>query len=287
MRGQFLTSSVYSFENMRNGNFLYVDKTEYIWKLIEPANAMYFLSRPRRFGKSLTLSTLKAVFQGRKELFKGLALYDKPYDWKPYPVIHLDFSNCDIQTPEELTEYLRCQLEDVARAFNVPLRDSRLSPCFERLIEDVAGDGKVVILIDEYDKPVLNNICSPQASQILQVLKGFYSNIKKTEKLQRFAFLTGVSRFSHVSVFSDLNNLTDISMHERYAAIVGYTQEELEFYFGDRIEKLVEQNNSSKSAMLAKIKVWYNGYRFEENSTTVYNPVSLVRFFDEGGKFNT
>ena len=104
MRGQFLTSSVYSFENMRNGNFLYVDKTEYIWKLIEPANAMYFLSRPRRFGKSLTLSTLKAVFQGRKELFKGLALYDKPYDWKPYPVIHLDFSNCDIQTPEELTE---------------------------------------------------------------------------------------------------------------------------------------------------------------------------------------
>ena len=287
MRGQFLTSSVYSFENMRNGNFLYVDKTEYIWKLIEPANAMYFLSRPRRFGKSLTLSTLKAVFQGRKELFKGLALYDKPYDWKPYPVIHLDFSNCDIQTPEELTEYLRCQLEDVARAFNVPLRDSRLSPCFERLIEDVAGDGKVVILIDEYDKPVLNNICSPQASQILQVLKGFYSNIKKTEKLQRFAFLTGVSRFSHVSVFSDLNNLTDISMHERYAAIVGYTQEELEFYFGDRIEKLVEQNNSSKSAMLAKIKEWYNGYRFEEKSTTVYNPVSLVRFFDEGGKFNT
>ena len=281
-----LTSSVYTFSDLIQGNFLYVDKTEYIWQLIRPAKGQYFLSRPRRFGKSLTVSTLEAVFQGKKELFQGLALYDKPYDWKTYPIIHLDFGNCDAKSPEELTDYLMDLLKTISDKFQKPLQFNQLSSCFEKLIDDIAGDGKVVILIDEYDKPILGNVNNPQVDEILQVLKGFFSNIKKTENKQRFVLLTGVSKFSHVSVFSDLNNLTDITMNRKYATMLGYTQEEVEFYFGDRIEQLVEQTGISREELLQKIKQWYNGYRFEENSPTVYNPVSLAQFFRNKGKFN-
>ncbi len=280
-----LTSSVYTFEKLIDGKFLYVDKTEYIWKLIQPAYAQYFLSRPRRFGKSLTVSTLEAIFQGKKELFKGLALYDKPFDWKPYPIIHLDFANCDAKSPEALTAYLMDMLKTVSIKFNIPLQYEQLSSCFEALIGDIANKEKVVILIDEYDKPILSNMDNPQVNEILQVLKGFFSNIKKTEGMQRFVLLTGVSKFSHVSVFSDLNNLTDITMNEKYATMLGYTQEELEYYFGDRIEQLVEKTGISKEETLAGIKRWYNGYRFEENAQTVYNPVSLAQFFENNGKF--
>ena len=279
-----LTSSVYSFENLINGNFLYVDKTEYIWQLIRPANAMYFLSRPRRFGKSLTLSTLKAVFEGKKELFKGLALYDKPYDWKTHPVIHLDMANCDIQTPEELSEYLNDLLTNIASSFDLNLRGELLTTRFENLISDIAKLGSIVLLVDEYDKPILNNITDPKVKEILQVLKGFYSNIKKAGNDLRFAFITGVSKFCHVSLFSDLNNLTDITMDARYATMLGYTQEELEENFGDRIAALA--GDRSIDEFKDEIKAWYNGYRFHSSSATVYNPVSLAKFFESGGEFN-
>ena len=279
-----ITSSVYNFEDLIQGNFLYVDKTEYIWQLIRPAKEMYFLSRPRRFGKSLTVSTLKAVFEGKKELFKGLAIYDKPYDWKPYPVIHLDFANCDIKTADELVEYLIGQLTNIANSFHLQLRGKQLSVCFENLINDIAVNDNVVIFVDEYDKPILNNIAKQNVNEILSVLKGFYSNIKKTESKLRFAFITGVSKFCHVSLFSDLNNLTDISMDARYAEMFGYTQEELEANFGDRIAALA--CDTDITAYKTKIKEWYNGYRFEEKAKTVYNPVSLAQFFENGGKFN-
>ncbi len=279
-----ITSSVYNFEDLIQGNFLYVDKTEYIWQLIRPAKEMYFLSRPRRFGKSLTVSTLKAVFEGKKELFKGLAIYDKPYDWKPYPVIHLDFANCDIKTADELVEYLIGQLTNIANSFHLQLRGKQLSVCFENLINDIAVNDNVVIFVDEYDKPILNNIAKQNVNEILSVLKGFYSNIKKTESKLRFAFITGVSKFCHVSLFSDLNNLTDISMDARYAAMFGYTQDELEANFGDRISALA--GDTDINAYKTKIKEWYNGYRFEEKAKTVYNPVSLAQFFENGGKFN-
>ena len=279
-----LTSSVSSFEDLVQGNFLYVDKTEYIWQLIRPAKAMYFLSRPRRFGKSLTLSTLKAVFAGKKELFEGLALYDKPYDWKPHPVIHLDMANCDIQTPEELSEYLNDLLTNIASSFDLNLRGELLTTRFENLISDIAKLGSIVLLVDEYDKPILNNITDPKVKEILQVLKGFYSNIKKAGNELRFAFITGVSKFCHVSLFSDLNNLTDITMDARYATMLGYTQEELIENFGDRITALA--GDRSIDEFEAEIKAWYNGYRFEESAKTVYNPVSLAKFFETGGKFN-
>ena len=281
-----LTSSVYSFEKLRNEGYLYVDKTEFIWNLINPAGESYFLSRPRRFGKSLTISTLKAVFEGKKELFKELAIYDKSYDWKPYPVIHLDMANCDIQTPDDLVKYLQDMLENIAVSFNLQLRGETLTGRFENLIMDIAKQGQVVILLDEYDKPILNNIVNPRVKDILQVLKGFYSNIKKTEKVLRFAFITGVSKFCHVSLFSDLNNLTDITMDYNYAAMLGYTQEELETYFTDWIALASKQLKMPQEQLLPKIKAWYDGYRFHEDAPRVYNPVSLAEFFTRRFEFN-
>ena len=175
-----LTSSVYSFENLIKGNFLYIDKTEYIWQLIRPANAMYFLSRPRRFGKSLTISTLKAVFEGKKELFKGLAIYDKPYDWKPYPVIHLDMAGCDVHTEEDLRDYLARMMSRLAKQHKVTVNIQRtqLSSSFSDLIEEIAKDTPAVILLDEYDKPILENISNPKVLQIRDTLADFYSAIK-------------------------------------------------------------------------------------------------------------
>ena len=214
-----ITSYVYNFEELIRGNFLYVDKTEYIWQLIRPSSAGYFLSRPRRFGKSLTLSTLKAVFEGKKELFKGLAIYDKPYDWKPYPVVHLNFGNCDAQTPEELRSYLASVLKEAAknRYENIlaDIQPDNLAVSFEILLNAASRQGNVVVLIDEYDKPILNTLSLPESQDCLKVLKGFYSTVKKCESILRFAFITGVSKFSHVSLFSDLNNLTDITMEKQ------------------------------------------------------------------------
>ena len=279
-----LTSYVYNFEELIQGNFLYVDKTEYIWQLIRPSCAGYFLSRPRRFGKSLTVSTLKAVFEGKKELFKGLDIYDKPYGWKPYPVIHLDWNGWAVDTLEDLLQSMKDIVGSVARKYDLQLAGENPQVQFRELIEKLAQKEKVVLLIDEYDKPILNNISKPWSKEILDTLKGFYSVIKACENLERFVFVTGVSKFCHVSLFSDLNNLTDISMDARYATMFGYTQEELETNFGDRISALAgEQDiNTYKD----KIKEWYNGYRFEENAKTVYNPVSLAQFFENGGKFN-
>eukprot|EP00828_Plagiopyla_frontata_P035555 TRINITY_DN4698_c0_g2_i1.p1 TRINITY_DN4698_c0_g2~~TRINITY_DN4698_c0_g2_i1.p1 ORF type:complete len:243 (-),score=24.24 TRINITY_DN4698_c0_g2_i1:46-774(-) len=218
-----LTSSVYTFEDLIEGNFLYVDKTEYLWRLIQPAKGIYFLARPRRFGKSLTLSTLKAVFQCKKDLFKGLALESKPYDWKEYPVIHLDFGNCDSFDADHLRQYLIETVDAIARTYNITLIRSGISGRFTELIETMATSCKVVILVDEYDKPILDNAVNSQMESIRQVLENFYSVIKATEPYQRFVLLTGVSKFSKVSVFSKLNNLTDISMRADYATMLGYT----------------------------------------------------------------
>ena len=281
-----ITASVYSFENLIRGNFLYVDKTEYIWQLIEPASAMYFLSRPRRFGKSLTVSTLKAVFEGKKELFKGLALYDKPYDWKIHPVIHLSFGDYNVTSDamKELPDYLTEKIKRIAAEYGMEVSGSTPALCFGDLIDQLAKKNKVVILVDEYDKPILDNITNPEIANIQRCLKGFYSVLKDRNDKERFLFVTGVSKFSHVSFFSDLNNLTDITMDARYATMFGYTQEELEANFGDRIEAVGGEQDLE--SFKSKIKEWYNGYRFHKNAKTVYNPVSFAKFLESGGEFN-
>ena len=281
---QDITNSVYSFEDLIQGNFLYVDKTEYIWQLIRPARGSYFLSRPRRFGKSLTVSTLKAVFEGRKELFEGLALYDKPYDWKKYPVIHLDWNGWAMDSLEDFRQSMKDIVCNIAGKYGLRLTGENPQVQFRELIEKLAATEKVVLLIDEYDKPILNNVSKPWCKEILESLKGFYSVVKACENLERFVFITGVSKFCHVSIFSDLNNLTDITMDARYATMLGYTQEELEKYFSDRIEALAGDRDIE--IFKAKIKDWYNGYRFHKDSKTVYNPVSLALFFENSGEFN-
>ena len=282
-----LTSSVYSFESLIQGGFLYVDKTEYIWRLIRPAKEMYFLSRPRRFGKSLTISTLKAVFEGKKELFKGLALYDKPYDWKVHPIIHLDMNGRDFSTLEKMEERFRQMLREQAAVNGVTLKAGASDTMFHELIKtlhDKGGD--VVLLLDEYDKPILSNISKENRSEFLEALKVFYSVIKEKSGMLRLAFITGVSKFCHVSLFSDLNNLTDITMDARYATMFGYTQGEFESNFAEQIAFAEKKQPLSRKDFLEKIRTWYDGYRFEESAEPVYNPVSLAKFFESGGKFN-
>ena len=281
-----LTDSVYAFADLRQGKYLYVDKTEYVWKLVRSYKGIYFLSRPRWFGKSLMVSTLKAIFEGRKELFDGLAISKKEYDWKPYPVIHFDMGNCSAKTPQALERFIEDRLCDVAAEHNVTLRGQSYATRFESLISALSKRGKVVILIDEYDKPILNNVTNPEADAILGVLKGFYSTIKTCEDLERFVFITGVTKFCHVSLFSDLNNLTDITMRSDYATMFGYTQSELEHYFSDRIEATAQTQKVSVEELKRKLKAWYDGYCFEETSETVYNPVSIAKFFENDGKFD-
>ncbi len=285
MEKKTLTSSVYTFEKLRAAGYQYVDKTNYLWKLIQADGGMYFLSRPRRFGKSLTVSTLKAIFEGKKELFKGLAIYDKPYEWKKYPVIHLDNANCAVRTPKELEDFLHACIENIARTYGLALRGESLSTSFEFLVDDLANTAPVVILVDEYDKPILSNITNPEVREILAVLKGFYSTIKKCEGKLRFAFVTGVTKFCHVSLFSDLNNLTDITMNADYATMLGYTQQEFEQNFAEWIADTEAKQELPHDEYLSKIKDWYDGYRFEEGAESVYNPVSLANFFTNNGKF--
>ncbi len=281
-----LTSSVYTFEDLRKDDFLYIDKTEFIWSLVGQGKAMYFMSRPRRFGKSLTVSTLKAVFQGRKDLFQGLAIEKKEYDWKPYPVIHLDMGNCNAKTPEEVDNFLYDTLAGIADEFHIKLRGQSNAKRFEFLIEDVAASDQVVILVDEYDKPILNTLMTPNAETCRDVLKGFYSSIKTCEPMERFVFVTGVSKFCHVSLFSELNNLTDITMNRDYATMFGYTQEEFETYFAKRIDLACKQRNVSRDQLLPEIKTWYDGFRFHAEAEPVYNPVSLAQFFTNDAEFN-
>jgi Predicted AAA-ATPase/PD-(D/E)XK nuclease superfamily len=280
-----LSASVYTFETLIKGNYRYIDKTEYMWKLLEQPLGIYFLSRPRRFGKSLTISTLKAVFQNKKHLFKGLALENKPYDWQEYPVIHLDLGGCDASSAENLTQYLIEILAHIAERHEVILTRTGLPSRFMELIEKMSIKGKVVILIDEYDKPILENITKSEIESIRDVLDGFYAVIKTTEPYQRFVFMTGVSKFSKVSVFSKLNNMTDITMDSRYATMFGYTQQELENELSDEVDNVAHILNIERDLLLDKIKLWYNGYRFHQYAETVYNPTSIAKFFESGGEF--
>lgn len=278
---QELTSYASTFEDLRNGNLLYIDKTEYLWKLIRPYTAGYFFARPRRFGKSLTLTTLKAIFEGKQTLFDGLAIAQKNYDWKPYPIIHLDLSTCDATSPRELKKFLirllahQCNLHKI----HIPLDEEVLSATFFDVITAVAESSRAVLLIDEYDKPILNNIENPELEEILSVLKGFYSAIKSCNDKIRFLFITGVSKFSQVSMFSGFNTPMDITMNWDYATMLGYTQNEVETYFAPYIQQACEKTGMTRKELLENIKTWYDGYCFAVNAESVYNPVSLIKFF--------
>ena len=276
-----LTTSVSTFGKLIEGGFLYVDKTGGIVNLIRPAAAQYFLSRPRRFGKSLLISTLRAIFEGRRELFDGLAIAATDYEWQPHPVIHLDLGASQAGTVEELNQSLDYLLQDNAEVHGLSLRRQGLAARFAELVITLGRENKVAILVDEYDKPLLGHLGKSSAAEIQGVLKSFYSVIKSTEAHQRLVLLTGVSKFSRVSVFSDLNNLTDLTMSRSAATLLGYTQAELEANFSDYIERLAAREGVSVEETIANLRDWYNGYRFEESAETVYNPVSVMKCFQE------
>ena len=289
--GQKITTSYSSFETIRKEGYLYVDKTAYLYRLVTGSD-MYFLSRPRRFGKSLTVSTLEAVFQGRRELFKGLAIDALDYDWKKYPIIHIDFGDCPFDTPKELDSWLCDLVLRIAKGNGVVVEGMRNSAVlFANLLEALSSrEGKVVVLVDEYDKVLSDNVFSPEVEKLRQVLGNFYQVIKTKGALLRFVFITGVTKYARLSVFSKMNNLKDLSMSPVYGTMLGYTQKELEENFAGYIEQGVKDTGMGREAYLAKVREMYDGYRFAPGCETVYNPVSVGSFFDgsDGGgvRFN-
>jgi len=265
-------------------DYIYVDKTQFIHEMISTGKT-YFLSRPRRFGKSLLISTLEEIFKGNKKLFKGLYIHDKWPLKNKHPVIHLDFGSRTSTTPEELKLSLNKFLNNTATENNIELEDLNLiNDKFEELIKKLyeKTGKKVVVLIDEYDKPIIDNISSIQvAKQNRALLNGFYQVLKSSDKYLRFIFLTGVTKFSKTSIFSGLNNLTDITLNPNFSNICGYTQKELEDCFEDYIDKLSNEKDINREKLLYSIKEWYNGYSWDGKSR-LYNPYSILNLFTAG-----
>lgn len=286
---------IQDFEDLQRNGYAYVDKTNFVYKLADEGK-YYFLSRPRRFGKSLFLSTLEAYFQGKKELFEGLAIYDLETEWKKYPIFHIDLNTANFREKDSLYMVLNDYLTTWESKYGTRESEATLALRFKGVIARAAekeGCG-VVILIDEYDKPILQTLRDQelQAEHRAQ-LKAFYSVLKTQDRYIKFAFLTGVTKFGKVSVFSDLNNLTDISMDHRYISICGMTEKELLTNFKEGISELAEANGDSETETIAKISMRYAGYHFEENSEEIYNPFSVLntlansRYDDYWFKANT
>ncbi|MBU6340480.1 MAG: AAA family ATPase [Bacteroidetes bacterium] len=268
------------FRKIIENGFLYVDKTAYLYNLAcNPGT--YFLSRPRRFGKSITIATFQELFSGSRELFEGLWIYDK-WDWnRKNPVLRISFTSISFQSIG-LVEAIEQELRQIASKHHLNIQTQGIGSQFKELLSQLASNGKVVVLIDEYDAPIIHylGIDLEKAIQNREILKEMYSVLKDMDPLLEFVFITGVSKFSKTGIFSGLNNLTDLSMHPDYASMLGYTQEELEFNFKEKIEETAQKMNITQAALLEKMRVWYNGYRFEENASTVYNPVSINNFFN-------
>jgi hypothetical protein len=277
---------IQTFSEIREENYLYLDKTALIHDLIN-FGKVYFLSRPRRFGKSLLISTLEALFSGKKALFDGLAISQTDYDFATYPVVTIEFSSDEFSDAESLREHIDDAVSDIAALYGITLSKTKYNKRFAELVVQLhhKTGKKVVLLIDEYDKPLLNNLKKPALAEIKEVISAFYAGAKSLDKHLKFVLITGVSKFAKVSVFSGMNNITDISLDERYATLCGITQAELESQFDEPITQLALRDEMSKSQMLAKIKHWYNGYYFEENAISVYNPYSLLSLFYKE-KFN-
>ena len=269
---------IQDFEDLQRNGYAYVDKTNFVYKLADEGK-YYFLSRPRRFGKSLFLSTLEAYFQGKKELFEGLAIYDLETEWKKYPIFHIDLNTANFREKDSLYTVLNDYLTTWESKYGTRESEATLALRFKGVIARAAekeGCG-VVILIDEYDKPILQTLRDPelQAEHRAQ-LKAFYSVLKTQDRYIKFAFLTGVTKFGKVSAFSDLNNLTDISMDHRYISICGMTEKELLTNFKEGIGELASANEDNETETIDKLRMRYSGYHFEENSEEIYNPFSVL-----------
>ncbi|MDR0911128.1 MAG: AAA family ATPase [Methanobrevibacter sp.] len=269
-----------NFKKLRENNYLYVDKTKYIFEMINRGD-INFLSRPRRFGKSLLISTLKELFKGNKNLFKGLYIYDK-WKWEETnPVIVLAFGGGEYDSAISLNNYIKDMLNNKAREFQVELYIKTLGGKFTDLITGVYTKTKkdVVILIDEYDKPIISNFKNTELSSIEKKLGSFYENLKKNDEFIKLIFITGISKMDQSLVFSKFNSPKDLSLNTRFNNICGYTQEELEFYFSKHIESLALKFNCSYEECLNKIKVYYDGYSWN-GIETVYTPFSNLLYIN-------
>ena len=279
-----LPIGIQTIQEIITDGYIYVDKTQFALDLIQNGKH-YFLSRPRRFGKSLFVSTLKEIFKGNRALFQGCHIAQSNYDWKPHPVLLLNFGDINNKTPEKLEVDLRDALNTIGEEQGIEVVKPSLESHLKALIKALAKNGRVVVLIDEYDKPLIDHLHSQEVAEgNRQLLQDFFGALKNLDEYIKFTFITGISKFSKVSLFSGANHLNDISMDAQYAAMMGYTQEELVQYFGQYVQAIVQKKNqqgkpSTEEEVLAEIKDWYNGYRFSEEEIYVYNPFSTLSYF--------
>ena len=272
---------IQNFEKIRTEGYVYVDKTALVYKLVNEG-CYYFLSRPRRFGKSLLISTLEAYLSGKKELFKGLAIEQLEKDWTEYLIFHLDLNVGEYQSKESLYEKLDTFLTPLEELYGTLPSLHEAGQRFEYVIRQAyKKTGKrIVILVDEYDKPLLATIAHPELQDSFRTtLKAFYGVLKSMDGYIKFALLTGVTKFGKVSVFSDLNNLIDLSMNRRYQQICGITKDEILKYFDESVHELADGYGISYDEALARLKEDYDGYHFVNNGVDVYNPFSLLNTF--------
>jgi len=274
-----------SFQALRERNYLYVDKTALVLRLIEEGEC-YFLGRPRRMGKSVLLSLLQALFEGRRELFEGLAIAKSDYDFTPYPVIRLDFGMITTESLELFKLNLCEELNDIAIEHGLPkVQGVHPSRMLASLVKALAEKEQVVLLIDEYDRPILNTLSAADKAQIYSdFLKDFYATVKALQPYLRFTFITGVSRFAKTSIFSGMNHLNDLSLDEDYAGLLGVTEEEITGALRPYVKLIAEKQQKAEEEIRELMRLWYNGYRFagERTAPSVYNPHSLFSFLQKG-----
>ena len=279
-----LPLGIQNIREIIEGDYVYIDKTQYVCNLLNDAK-YYFLSRPRRFGKSLLLDTIGEVCKGDKELFKGLWIYDSGYDFIKYPVIRLDMSNIVNNTPTMFEESLSHELRHLIRDEGFDLTSDRPADLFKSFIKALSNkyNQKVVVLIDEYDKPILDHLLDIETAEANRtVVRGFYGVLKSMDPYLRFTFITGVSKFTKTSIFSEVNNLLDITMQEKYANICGIPIGDLDEHFHEHIEELALRPNFSRYTSLRdEILAWYDGYSWD-GATRVINPYGLITFFLQG-----
>ena len=282
MEERFLPIGIQDFEKLRKGGYVYVDKTEFVYKLAR-LSTPFFLSRPRRFGKSLLLSTFEAFFLGKKELFKGLAIADKEKDWIEYPVIKISFGRSSYETRDNLLAVIDNILTEQEKLFGITKTSENPSIRFDNLIHSAyTKTGKpVVILIDEYDKPILDALYTEYEEQNRQELRSFYSPLKDCDKYIRFLFITGITKVSHVNIFSGLNQLNDISLNRDFSSLCGISETELENYFEPEIKTLAERKKLTVQQTKELLAEMYDGYHFSHNVEGVYNPFCLFKCFSE------
>lgn len=274
-----LPISIQTFEKIIEGGYLYVDKTHYLNKLINQG-AYFFLSRPRRFGKSLLLTTLKSFFQGREDLFRGLFIHSQEKEWKQHPVIHIDYSFVEYKKDRATFEKsLHNHLVRIGNEYKIKLENTIIADAFIELVQKLHQQlGKVVILVDEYDKPLVDTLSNEETfMENREVLRSLYGTMKGLDAYLRFVMLTGVSRFAKVSVFSGMNNLEDISMTDAYSQIVGFSQEELESYFKLHLEAVRDKFKADDEEFMQAVRDKYNGFSWD-GVHKLYNPFSLFKF---------